>query len=141
MAIRPRNMKNREKSWNSDEPGEVMWDSLFENPNGFAHRILYGILRGLVSIERYREKSIRSSTYKYFFFIKFLPKSRIKFKYESNCPYEKKVLVSMGSSTFFANFQYFRAKKVLDPILTNIFFSYGWKTKTETSPSSARSIE
>ena len=40
-------------------------------------------------------------------------------------PHEKKVLVSIGSSTFFANFQYFRAKKVLDPILTNTFFSYG----------------
>ena len=37
-------------------------------------------------------------------------------------PYEKKVLVSIGSSTFFANFQYFRAKKVLGPILTNTFF-------------------
>ena len=41
-------------------------------------------------------------------------------------PYEKKVLVSIGSSTFFANFQYFRAKKVFDPILTNTFFSYGF---------------
>ena len=33
--------------------------------------------------------------------------------------------VSIGSSTFFANFQYFIAKKVLDSILTNTFFSYG----------------
>ena len=40
-------------------------------------------------------------------------------------PYEKKVLASIGSSTFFANFQYFRAKKVLDPILTNTFFHTG----------------
>ena len=44
-------------------------------------------------------------------------------------PYEKKVLVSIGSSTFFANFQYFRAKNVLHPILTNTFFSYGIHTK------------
>ena len=48
-------------------------------------------------------------------------------------PYEKKVLINIGSSTFFANFQHFRAKKVLDPILTNTFFSYGsdrcWRDK------------
>ena len=40
-------------------------------------------------------------------------------------PYEKKVLVSIGSSTFFTNFQYLIVKKVLDLILTNTFFSYG----------------
>ena len=50
-----------------------------------------------------------------------LPNSRT----ERWTPYEKKVLVSIGSSTFFANFQYSRAKKGLDPILTYTFFSYG----------------
>ena len=39
--------------------------------------------------------------------------------------WRKKALVSIGSSTFFANFQYFFTKKVLDPILTNTLFSYG----------------
>ena len=38
---------------------------------------------------------------------------------------KKKVLVSIESSTSFANFQYFRAKKVLDPIFTNTFFHTG----------------
>ena len=40
-------------------------------------------------------------------------------------PYEKKVLVSIGSNTFFALKYWKFAKKVLDPILTNTFFSYG----------------
>ena len=33
-------------------------------------------------------------------------------------------LVSIGSSTLFANFQYFIASKVLDPMFPNTFFSY-----------------
>ena len=37
-------------------------------------------------------------------------------------PRGKKVLLSIRFSTFFANFQYFIVKKVLDPILTNTFF-------------------
>ena len=40
-------------------------------------------------------------------------------------PYEKKVLVSIGSNTFFALKYWKFAKKVLDPILDNTFFSYG----------------
>ena len=41
-------------------------------------------------------------------------------------PYEKKVLVSIGSNTFFALKYWKFAKKVLDPILTNTFCSYGF---------------
>ena len=40
-------------------------------------------------------------------------------------PYEKKVLVSIGSNTFFALTYWKFAKKVLDPILTNTFFYTG----------------
>ena len=46
-------------------------------------------------------------------------------------PYEKKVLVSIGSNTFFALRYSKFAKKVLDPILTNTFFfirGARWKT-------------
>ena len=38
---------------------------------------------------------------------------------------KKKLLVNIGFSTFFANFQYFIAKKILDPILTSAFFHTG----------------
>ena len=37
----------------------------------------------------------------------------------------KKLLVSIGSNTFFALKYWKFSKKVLDPILTNTFFSYG----------------
>ena len=40
-------------------------------------------------------------------------------------PYEKKVLVNIGSNTFVALKYWKFAKKVLDPIRTNTFFLYG----------------
>ena len=46
----------------------------------------------------------------------------IKSTLPRNCPYEKKVLVSIGFSTFFANFQYFRAKKYWIQYLSILFF-------------------
>ena len=45
----------------------------------------------------------------------------------SRHPYEKKVLVSIGSNTFFALKYWKFPKKVLDPILTNTFFHTGKK--------------
>ena len=40
-------------------------------------------------------------------------------------PYEKKVLASIGSNTFFTIKYWKFSKKVLDPILINTFFLYG----------------
>ena len=48
---------------------------------------------------------------------------------KSITPYEKKVLVSIGSNTFLALKYWKFAKKVLDPILTNTFFYTGQKEK------------
>ena len=49
----------------------------------------------------------------------------------AHTPVWKKLLASIGSNTFFV-IQYWKfAKKVLDPILTNIFFSYGHLLSTD----------
>ena len=49
---------------------------------------------------------------------------------QTRSPYENEVVVrvvSIESRTFFTNLQYFIAKKVLGPILTNTFFHKGCK--------------
>ena len=52
---------------------------------------------------------------------------------EIEFPYEKKVLASIGSNTFFAITYCKFTKKVLDPILTNSFFSYGFTVCPKSS--------